>query len=175
MKMCTTGKSYFAESRHLCQELSSRHSAKSFLCREPRQALGKGLFAESRKQTVGKEALCREHCPRQRRALGKVPVHQTPAAGVPFAESLPFGSRQRKALCRVLAGKALGKAIFAECLGWLSAKYFYFFLFFFAEFFFGALCHYCKLYFNVWKKFEFFLVYLTDLFCFFVCFGINQM
>jgi len=69
-------------------------------------------------------------------ALGKgaLSASQTPAAGVPFAESLPFGSRQRKALCRVPAGKALGKAIFVECLGWLSAKYFYFFVFC-AEFF----------------------------------------
>jgi len=125
----TTGKSYFAESRHFCRELSTRLSAKSFLCRGPRHALSKGLFAESRMQAFGKEALCREQPTRQRRALGKVPVHQTPAVGVPFAESLPFGSRQRKALCRAPARKALGKAIFAECLGWLSAKYFYFFCF----------------------------------------------
>ena len=129
----TTEKSYFAESRHLCRELSSRLSAKSFLCRGPRHALGKGLFAESRMQAFGKEALCREQHTRQRRALGKVPVHQTPAAGVPFAESLPFGSRQRKALCRAPAGKAFGKAIFAELSCLALGKVFFFV--FCAEFF----------------------------------------
>jgi len=89
--------------------------------------LGKGFFAEIRKQAVDKEALCRERegalsakslstKRRQRRALGKVPVSV------------------RKALYRVPAGQALGKAIFAKCLTWLSAKYFYFFVFC-AEFF----------------------------------------
>jgi hypothetical protein len=134
----TTGKSYFAQSRHLCRELSSRHSAKSFLCWAPRQALGKGLFAVSRNKAVGKEALCREQCARQRRALGKVSVHQTPAAGVPFAECQLARPSAKQSLPSVLAGSWQSIFIF---LCWV---------------FFGALCHYCKLYFKVWKKFEFF-------------------
>ena len=72
---------------------------------------------------------------RQRWALGKVPGRLTAAAVVPFAERQMLGTRQRMVLCRLPACRALGKSYFAECPIWLSAKLFYFFLFFDLSFF----------------------------------------
>jgi len=116
MKLISTTRiSFFAERSTFCRGPWRRHSAKTALCRVPRQALGKAAFAEGREQALGNLALCRGCGARQRPALGKVVVRVTTHAAVPFAERLPFGSRQRLILCRVPAGQAPDMALGKDC------------------------------------------------------------
>jgi len=138
----TTGKSYFAEHRTLCRESWKRHSTKTTFCREPRQTAKTSLRVP---KSDG----------RQRRALGKVPIHLTPVAAI---SPLPRSFRL-----------ALGKGTFF-CGTWQA---FLFFFVFWAEFF--------MLYVTIWNsilKFgvilNFFLLYLPFLF-FFVFFRIIQI
>jgi len=143
----TTGKSYFAERRPFCRMPWKRHSAKMALCRASCQTLGKDLFAEC--QTQAAKARIRQSSSPPN-VGGRRPLCREPSiwhsAKAGYLSSVCRGTRQR---------------IFCFCFFELS--------------FFVMLCV------TIWNsilKFGAiltFLLYLTNLFCFFVFFRIIQI
>jgi len=120
-----------------------RRSAKGSLPRAESRRSAKRLFAES--SVLGKGALSAKFLSTKRRR---------PASPLPRAFRLALGKGRLFAECQLARPSA--KQSLPSVLAGSPQSIFIFFVFC-AEVF-CALCHYCKLYFKVWKKFEFFYI-----------------